>query len=75
MFAKKKKLTVKIEGMGCQHCVTKIENALKEMDEIEKAKVSLEKKEAEVTLEKEIDPNKIKKAVEELGYEVVSIEE
>lgn len=63
--------TMKIEGMMCPHCqaaVTKVLEAL----EGTKAEVNLEKKEAyvETGLEKEA----LKKAVEDAGYQVLSVE-
>ena len=41
-------LKLKIEGMSCMHCVARVEKALMELDGVEKANVSLEKKEAKI---------------------------
>lgn len=62
-----------IEGMSCQHCVNHVKNALEELDGIKSAKVSLENKSAEIELNHDVDDEKIKDAIEEVGYEVTSI--
>ena len=40
------KETLKIDGMTCDHCVMHVTNALESVEGVEKAKVSLKKKEA-----------------------------
>ena len=74
MFGKKDKMIIKIEGMSCAHCAKKVEDTLLSFDEISKAKVNLEKKEAIITLAKELEENNIKEKIEELGYKVISVE-
>lgn len=63
--------TMKIEGMMCLHCQAAVTKALEALEGT-KAEVNLEKKEAyvETGLEKEI----LKKAVEDAGYQVISVE-
>lgn len=63
--------TMKIEGMMCSHCQAAVTKALESLEGT-KAEVNLEKKEAyvETGLEKEA----LKKAVEDAGYQVVSVE-
>lgn len=68
------KKTIAIEGMSCSHCQKRVEEALRAIDGVN-AKVDLKKKEATVRYSKEIDDAVLRKAVEEAGYEVVSIEE
>ncbi len=63
-----------IEGMSCQHCVNHVKEALEELDEIKSAKVSLESKSAEIELNFDVDDEKIKSAINEVGYEVKSIQ-
>ncbi|TFZ39137.1 copper chaperone [Soehngenia longivitae] len=63
---------ISIEGMSCEHCVKAVTNALKEVDGVEDVSVSLEAKNAVVKGEN-LDDNKLKGAVEEAGYDVVSI--
>ena len=63
--------TMKIEGMMCPHCQAAVTKALEALEGT-KAEVNLEKKEAyvETGLEKEA----LKKAVEDAGYQVLSVE-
>lgn len=63
--------TLKIEGMMCKHCVMHVKEALEKMDGVIKADVSLEKKEAVVTCDKEIDTAQFKKVIEEAGYKLL----
>ena len=69
-FSKKEKLELKIEGMKCMHCREGAEKALNGIDGV-KAKVSLEKKTASVTLSKPVDVSVLVKAIEDAGYTVV----
>ena len=61
-----------IEGMSCEHCSNRVQKALNAVDGVE-AKVDLEKKQAEINLSKNVDDAVLKKAVEDAGYEPVSI--
>ena len=63
--------TMKIEGMMCPHCQAAVTKALEALEGT-KAEVNLEKKEAyvETGLETEV----LKKAVEDAGYQVLSVE-
>ena len=67
------KKTIKIEGMHCEHCAKKVENALSELDNVKKAKVNLKKQEASLVLEKEIDNKVITEAIENLDFKVTDI--
>lgn len=62
-----------IEGMSCQHCVRHVTEALEELAGVKSVKVSLESKTAEIELDKDMDDGIIKAAVEEAGYEMISI--
>lgn len=66
------KKTLKIKGMTCEHCVNNVTNALNEVAGAS-AKVSLKKKEAVVSYDRELSNIELRKAVEDAGYEVVSI--
>jgi Cu+-exporting ATPase len=65
--------TIKIEGMSCSHCSTRVEKALNELDGVT-ATVDLESQTAHITLSKEINDETLKQAVESAGYKVVSIQ-
>lgn len=60
---------LRIEGMSCGHCVARVEKALKSLEGVKTAAVSLEKKEAKIEYdESKTDLEGFKKAVEEAGY-------
>lgn len=63
--------TMKIEGMMCGHCEATVKQTLEAFPEVDFAEVSHEKGTAVITLNKEIDMEKLKKAVEEKGYKAV----
>ena len=77
---KKKKLdgpvtghyTIEISGMHCQNCVNNVTRAINAIDGAT-AKVSLRKHSAEVSCDRDVDKEELKRAVEEAGYNVVSI--
>ncbi len=63
---------IKIEGMSCGHCVARVEKALKSLDGVKTAEVSLEKKEAKVEYDStKIEIDKFKDAVKDTGYKVI----
>lgn len=66
-------ITMKIEGMACGHCKAAVEKALNAIDGV-KAEVNLEAKTASVEAPADVDQEVLKKAVEDAGYEVISIE-
>ena len=66
--------TMKIEGMSCMHCAAHVENALSAIPGVEKVSVSLPEKEAVITLSENVPASQLMKAVEEAGYEPVSIQ-
>lgn len=67
-----KKETLKISGMSCNHCVMRVTNALKGIEGVEDAKVSLEGGgKAEVSYdEAKLGREKLVEAVAETGYKV-----
>lgn len=64
---------LKIEGMMCNHCTGRVEQALNALEGV-KADVSLEGKSATVTMSKEISDDTLVKTVTDAGYEVVDIQ-
>jgi len=63
--------TMTIEGMMCKHCAARVEKALNAIDGVTAA-VDLEAKTAAVT--GDADDAALRKAVEDAGYTVVSID-
>lgn len=65
-------VTLKVEGMSCNHCKSAVEGALEKLPGVEKAEVDLEAKTAEVTYEEgKVTLDQMKEAVEDQGYDVV----
>lgn len=64
---------LKIEGMSCMHCVSKVEKALTLLEGVEKAKVNLDEKRADIEYdESKVDLETLKATVAEVGYTIVS---
>ncbi len=64
------KLVLTVNGMGCMKCVAKVENALKDIPNVKKVKVSLEDKTATISYKDSIDKELVIKNIVEAGYEV-----
>lgn len=73
MFNKKIEKTILVEGMKCEGCVTRVRNVLSDMKEVTDCNVSLENKQANITLKKDIDNEIIKNKIENLGFTVTEI--
>ena len=63
-----------IEGMHCNHCSMRVENALKEFAGVKNVKVNLEKKTATVNLKDDISDEILFNKVKELGFEPLNIQ-
>lgn len=66
------KKVVKIEGMSCGHCQKRVEDVLNRLPGLE-ATVSLKKEEATITISGTWNEQMVRDAIDEAGYEVVSI--
>ena len=64
--------TIRITGMHCQNCVNGVTRAINAIDGAA-AKVSLKNNSAEVSCDRDVDKEKLKRAVEDAGYKVISI--
>ncbi len=67
------KKQINIEGMSCGHCVKHVEEALREVNGVAEVTVDLKGKNAIVTLGRDVADSELKNAVEEAGYDVVSV--
>lgn len=65
---KEMKKIIMVEGMMCAHCQAHVQKALAAVDGVSAVDVSLENKEAAVTLSKEVDDQVLMDAVTEAGY-------
>lgn len=66
------KKVIEIEGMHCAHCKQSVTSALNQLDGVV-AKVNLARKCAVVSYDREVSDSVLKKAVEDAGFQVVSI--
>ena len=69
------KKIVHVEGMHCDHCKASVEKALSAVEGVASAKVDLKKKIATVALEKDVADNALLDAVNEAGFQAISVEE
>lgn len=65
------KKTINIEGMSCNHCVAHVKEALEGITGVNVLEVNLDNKKAVV--ETDVENNILIDAIEEEGYDVVSI--
>jgi len=65
------KKVINIEGMSCNHCVAHVKEALEGITGVDVLEVNLDNKKAVV--ETEVENNILIDAIEEEGYDVVSI--
>lgn len=64
-----KEIKLKITGMHCEGCSTRLQKVLNNQDGVEDAKVSLENAEADIKFdESQININELKEAVEDAGF-------
>lgn len=63
-----KQITIKINGLHCDHCVKRVQTSLKAFKEIKKVNIDLERGKALITLKKDLDHDVICKAICDLGY-------
>lgn len=66
-------VSIKIEGMTCEHCVKAVAKALSAIDGITVQSVSLEDGVAKVSVQEGFDTEKLRNAVTEQGYKVVNM--
>lgn len=67
------KIVIKIKGMSCQHCVKRVDAALKENFDASDVVVDLENNQATLTTTQIIDDQAIVEALDDVGYDVVAI--
>lgn len=67
------KKSVLIEGMTCENCAARVTRAVNQIDGAA-CKVDLKKKKAIISMEKEIQEDVIRSAIEKAGYTVVNIQ-
>lgn len=68
------KKEILIEGMSCGHCVKRVENALDVLIGVVQVTVILEENKAVIELNQDISDSILREAIDEAGYDVVSIQ-
>ena len=61
---------IKVSGMTCNHCVAHVTKALEGLPGVNDVKVSLEAGDASFEKPDAVSMDEVKKAVEEVGYQV-----
>ena len=67
------KKIVNIEGMCCERCAKRVENALGAVSGVVSADVKLKKKMAVIRSREEVDDEELKRVVTDAGFTVTSI--
>lgn len=67
--SQKKSLLLYVEGMHCASCVSRVENAIKQVQGVEDASVNLATEKANVSFQEDLAPQKIIEAIQNAGYE------
>lgn len=65
------KLILEIDGMSCSNCVRHVEAALLDFDGVDVLEVEV----GRAVVDTEVDEDTLRDALEEVGYELVSIED
>ncbi len=65
-----KELVLNVEGMVCNGCENRVQNALKTIDGVEDVVANHENGTVKVTLGKEVDESVIKEKIEDIGFDV-----
>lgn len=68
------KKIINIEGMSCENCVKHVTESLENIKELDNVKVSLLRNAAKVESKEDVEDEKLKKAIEDAGYKVTSVE-
>lgn len=63
--------TIQINGMKCQHCVSSVSKALKDIEGVTNVTVNLETSEATYTADSSVPVEKIKAAISKIGFDTV----
>lgn len=64
---------IKIEGMACEHCTSRVQDSLLKIDGVQEVEMSLESKCAKIKADESVSNDILKKAIEEAGYKVIEI--
>lgn len=69
-----KKIKISISGMHCAACAGNVERSIKKLKDIENVSVSIMTNKAIINAKDTVKTEDIKKAVEQVGYQVTKVE-
>lgn len=69
-----KQIKVKVEGMMCAGCETRIQNALKMQKEVEEVKANHNEQSVVISLKEDLSEEVIRQKIENLGFTVKELE-
>lgn len=75
MLQKKIKTVLIVEGMSCKHCANKVESSFQKMAFVKKVRVNLKEGKVLLVGDESLDKNFLKQQIEDLGYQLIRIEE
>lgn len=61
---------ITVKGMSCNHCKASVEDTMSKLDGVENVNVDLESGKVEYTETSPVELEKIRKAIEKIGFEV-----
>ena len=65
-----KELNIKVEGMVCNGCENRVQNAVKQIDGVENVVADYKTGIVKLTIAENVDENLIKEKIEDIGFEV-----
>lgn len=71
MLFKKEETLIKVDGMHCSHCTSRVETALKALKGVKKVEANLDTKEVKIISSNKLDMVEINKIIEDLGFKVI----
>lgn len=66
-----KKVKIKVNGMECEGCQNRIKNTLEGIKEVKEVNANYKTGIVIITLNEEININKLEEKIEDIGFEVV----
>ena len=70
MFNKYRKI-IRVSGMTCEHCASRVKTAFGDIDGVKKVKINLNEGLVSIFTDKEIEVDVFKNEIERLGYKFV----
>lgn len=67
------KFILVIDGMNCNSCVAKVENALKQIDDISNISVELKSGKVKFDADKTINEKILRRSIDKIGYTLINI--